>query len=87
VKPLTIVLFMAWVTLICGAMHATQYGYTAYVTRGAISALKLEGKDQERIHQLLKAYYRSIGEGAAVVFTQACIIVYARKLRGVPLRV
>jgi hypothetical protein len=51
------------------------------------SALKLEGKDQERIHQLLKAYYRSIGEGAAVVFTQACIIVYARKLRGAPHRV
>ncbi len=81
VKPLTIVIFMAWVTLICGVLHATQYGYTAYVTHGAISVLKPEGKDQERIHLLLNAYYRSVGEGAAVVFTQACIIIYARKLR------
>jgi hypothetical protein len=81
VKPLTIVLFMAWVTLICGVIHAAQYGYTAYVTHGAISALKLEGKEQERIDLLLRAYYRSVGEGAAVAFTQACIIVYARKLR------
>ena len=82
-KPLSIVLFMAWVTLICGAIHSGQYGYTAYVTHGAISVLKLQGKDQGKIRQLLKAYYRSVGEGAAVVFRQACIIVYARKLRGV----
>ena len=82
VKPLTIVLFMAWVTLTCGLLHAAQYSYTAYVIHAAISARKFDENDQKRSHVLLNSYYRSIGEGIAVVFTQACIIVYARKLSG-----
>ncbi len=72
---------MAWVTLICGALDAAQHGYSAYVTRHTMSALKLEEKDQERIHLLLNAHYTAVRDGAAVVFTQVCIIVYARKLR------
>ena len=73
---------MAWVTLLCGALHAAQYSYTAYVTRHTISVLNPQGTDQERIHLFLDSCYRSIGEGIAVVFTQTCIIVYARKLKG-----